>query len=173
MQFRQWLEEIEKIITVEVRPHNSPERIQKFPFPIYKNPTTHELLNTLTKDKEYSELAYAYSLGYTVRGFLTHQGDIFIWPSTIASHSDMSAMLNINDEHIPFYISPKLEVSTWKSDETLNTLKNNPNYKKMMGSQYTTPKKSNDYGSAWKDALRKKILPGTFTKLPYESFLIT
>jgi hypothetical protein len=173
MQFRLWLEEIEKVLNVGLTQWNSdnPKR-HVFPYKIYKNPSKQELLDTFVvakelRDFENGQLQVVSPSGQphvlVARGFLSSKGDIFIWPEIAATHQDVGDVLG---EHIQitFYIDSNFHTTTWMND-AIRILGDNPNYKKMMGKK---PDSQEYKGPTWYDALKKKVLPGSVQKLPYE-----
>jgi hypothetical protein len=91
-----------------------------------------------------------------------------------------NAVTNYGSIQISFYIDDRLKISTgYLSDFALQRIKENPNYKRMMGEKVAdnpnySPSKiwAEIPKPSWKDALRKKVEPGGVAKLPYESVLI-
>ena len=170
MKFRLWLERAEQTQTTQVWPHfeSSPK---SFTYTIYKNPTTQELKKTLEDDKKFRELVYQMAVGYAVRGFLSNNDDIFIWPEGAAAHEDVAALTD-NYISIPFYISQEFDTTTWMGGEALKRLKQSPNYANMMGTIPEPEQAPSPYeysGKTWDDATKpRKVMPGGFEKLPYE-----
>jgi hypothetical protein len=180
MEFKEWLLKEEVVDTGTTGYYGTGGKYKEFPFNIYKNPNKQELLEAIEQEKEIRLKSFGNEgIGAAARAFVSPFGDIYVWPESAAEHEYTADKLGESIQ-TSFYIDDRLKISTgYHSDFAIQRIKENPNYKKMMGEKVTdnpnySPSKiwAEIPKPSWKDALRKKVEPGGVAKLPYESVLI-
>ena len=180
MEFKEWLLK-EEVVDTDIFGFYASDGIFKdLPYNIYMNPSKQELLDTIEAEHDIRKKYHGnVGVGVNARGFLSPDGDIYIWPESAAEHEMIADKLATNVQ-VGFYISDKLKLSTYRGTAAMYRIKDNPHYRRMMGEKVSDnpnylPTKiwaELPPTTSWKDALKKKVEPGGVSKLPYESVLI-
>lgn len=172
LAFKEWLLQ-ENVIKVDTKKiHNRMGQPKFINYKVYRNPTKAELLEAIETDKKMNAMS-GYESHNSARGLIDGKGNLYIWPLNAAMHYDIEVKFNINSL-ANFYIDEdNIEGAVGYSESEERIIKNNPNYKKMMGITTTTsvpvPSLPTTPTLKWQDTLKpKKAVPGGNIPLSYE-----
>ena len=183
LAFKEWMFQESGVITTVGDFLDKTGYKRKFEYTIFKNPSKQELLDAIADDKKIKNLAgYNFQRLDHARGFLSRNGDIFVWPLSARMHDQ--AQKDVGEKmEVCFYVDSELnmEISDYNSGNPTLQLESNPHYQKMMESKPTTtaapvnpnqvPQQTPQAPTRWRDMLKRKILPGSRQSLPYESVM--